>query len=228
MSKEGWLAPPRPRCSQRWAVALGLMTRCSCLAPLSSPAEFLASGPRICINLDGLMCGDHQLDFPCGFGSQLGLRGLPLAAQPGARWRVMACGGSGADVPHCARTQKRTGLDVFFSYPPFLLSFSFSAVTLTANSCSSLYLFILLRGGEGCKVADSVFPCRCSCLVPRKYLKDFASVFYSLPEYAYVMHSPMCMHTLMEYPLGHLGHINKLLGYYSGSLGGALYAMRFC
>lgn len=136
------------------------VARCSCRAPLSS-ARLLASGPRICINLDGLMWGDHQLDFPCGSGSQLGLRGLPLAAQPGARWRVMACGGSGADVPHCARTQKRAGLDFFLFFssltPPFLLSFSFSAVTLTANSYSSLYLFILLRGGEGCEVADSVF-----------------------------------------------------------------------
>lgn len=88
-----------------------------------SPAEFLASGQRICINLDGLMWGDHQLDFPCGSESQLGLRGLPLAAQPGARWRVMACGGSGADVPHCARTQKRAGMDVFFLIPPFCFHF---------------------------------------------------------------------------------------------------------
>ncbi|KAI1235246.1 hypothetical protein IHE44_0002886 [Lamprotornis superbus] len=30
------------------------------------------------------------------------------------------------------------------------------AVTLTANSCSSLYLFILPRGGESCEVADGV------------------------------------------------------------------------
>lgn len=57
------------------------------------------------------MWGARQLDFPRGSWSQLGRRGLPLAVQPGARWWVMACEGSGADVPHCARTQKRAGLD---------------------------------------------------------------------------------------------------------------------
>lgn len=88
-----------------------------------SPAKFLVSGPRICINLDGLMWGARQLDFPCGSESQLGRRGLPLAVQPSARWWVMACGGSRADVPHCARTQKQAGLD-FFS-PPHPSAFIF-------------------------------------------------------------------------------------------------------
>lgn len=112
-----------------------------------SPAEFLANGPRICINLDGLMWGDHQLDFPCGFGSQLGLRGLPLAAQPGARWRVMACGGSGADVPHCARTQKRAGLDVFFSYPPFCFHFpSVPSPSQLIPAALFIYLFCFVVG----------------------------------------------------------------------------------
>lgn len=144
-----------------------------------SPAKFLVSGPRICINLDGLMWGDHQLDFPCGSGSQLGLRGLPLTAQPGARWWVMACRGSGADVPHCARTQKRARLDVFF-LPPFLLSFSFSAVTLTANSCSSLYLFLLLRGGEGCEVADSVFHANAPALCHTSILRTLLLLSFIL------------------------------------------------
>lgn len=171
------------------------------------------------------MWGDHQLDFPCGSGSQLGLRGLPLAAQPGARWRVMACGGSGADVPHCARAQKRAGLHFFFfsPLPPFLLSFSFGAVTLTANSYCSLYLFILLGGGEGCEVADSVFHEDAPAL-------RHASVLRTLLLLAFILclNTHMGMHTLLEYPLGHLGGINKFLGYYSGSPGGLLYAMRFC
>lgn len=116
-------------------------TLCCC-----SPATFLMRGPRICIHVNGLMWGAHQPDFPRGSGSQLGHQGLPLVVQPGARWRVMACGGSRADVPHCARAQKQAGLDGLFFPPPLLLLFSFTAVTLTANSCSSVYVFISLHG----------------------------------------------------------------------------------
>lgn len=98
------------------------------------------------------MWASRQLDFPRGSASQLGRRGLPLAVLPAARWRVMACGGSGADVPHCAVTQKPACLDLFIFYSPLhhrllLLSFSFGAVSAPANSCSSLFGgFVSLRG----------------------------------------------------------------------------------
>lgn len=86
-----------------------------------------------------------------------GAPGPPISVQPGARWWVMACGGFGADVPHCVRTQKRAALDFFFS-TPLLLSFSVSTITLAASSWSSLYLCVLFRGGKGCGVAGGADP----------------------------------------------------------------------
>lgn len=80
---------------------------------------------RICLNSAALMWASRQLDFPRGSASQLGRRGLPLAVLPAARWRVMACGGSGADVPHCAVTQKPACLDLFIFYSPLPTSFCF-------------------------------------------------------------------------------------------------------
>lgn len=88
------------------------------------------------------MWGAHQLDFPRGSGSQLGYRGLPLVVQPGARWRVMACGGSGADVPHCVRTQKRAGLDFFFLSLPFCFHFP-SALSPSQLIPGALFIYLL-------------------------------------------------------------------------------------
>lgn len=87
-----------------------------------------------------------------------GAPGPPISVQPGARWWVMACGGFGADVPHCARTQKRAALDFFFLPTPLLLSFSVSTITLAASSWSSLYLCVLFCDGEGCEVAGGADP----------------------------------------------------------------------
>lgn len=130
----GILCPPRPR----WIHGRSSAARRS--PSHTGRAAHQPNFSRVCLNLAALMWASRQLDFPRGSASQLGRRGLPLAVLPSARWRVMACGGSGADVPHCAVTQKRACLDLFHFFSPLLLSFSFGAVTAPANSCSSLFV----------------------------------------------------------------------------------------
>jgi len=74
-------------------------------------------------------------------------------------------------------------MDFFFPFPPFLLSFSFGSVTFTANSCSSLYLFISFGDGEDCEVAGGVFHADAPALCYASVLgTSLFPIFYSLPD----------------------------------------------
>jgi len=101
----------------------------------------------------------------------------------------MACGGSGADVPHCAVTQKPAWLDLFI-FSPFCFHF-LSALSPSQLVPGALYLFVPFRGWEGCEVATDDFHAD-SCALSRAstLLIFLLPIFYSPPERACRMCCP--------------------------------------